>query len=131
MLLIVVLYPAQGNKAVPESGRAALGKSTKQSSQKKDGPPFASSAAPDKKAGDKPSDKDKKKDAPPPRMQFDDRNRVEKAKKRAVVNQTESRNRVELFLHLPQYERGTQLPNLEPQFFHIDSVHPAVYKVLF
>ncbi|KAJ0942089.1 hypothetical protein HanPSC8_Chr03g0087761 [Helianthus annuus] len=35
-------------------------------------------------------DKDRKKDVPHPRMQFDDATRVEKAKKRVVVKQTES-----------------------------------------
>ncbi|KAK6154916.1 hypothetical protein DH2020_009164 [Rehmannia glutinosa] len=55
--------------------------------------------------------------------------RVEKAKKRSVVKQTEARNRVELFRHLPQYEHGTQLPELESKFFQLDPVHPAVYKV--
>ncbi|MCH88537.1 translation initiation factor eIF-2B subunit delta-like, partial [Trifolium medium] len=62
-------------------------------------------------------------------MQFDDQNRVEKAKRRALVNQTEARNRVELFRHLPQYEHGNQLPNLESRFFQLDSMHPAVFKV--
>lgn len=63
-------------------------------------------------------------------MQFDDKSRVEKAKRRAVVNQTEARNRVELFRHLPQYEQGTQLPDLESKFFQLEPMHPAVYKVL-
>ncbi|XP_076933378.1 uncharacterized protein LOC143599271 [Bidens hawaiensis] len=62
-------------------------------------------------------------------MQFDDTTRVEKAKKRAVVKQTEVRNRVELFRHLPQYEHKTKLPHLEMNFFDLNSVHPAVYKV--
>lgn len=128
--LIVILYPANGSTAVAESGRAALAKSGKQSSQKKDGPPVTSSVAIDKKSGDRPLEKERKKDAPPPRMQFDDKSRVEKAKRRAVVNQTEVRNRVELFRHLPQYEHGTQLPKLESKFFQLESVHPAVFKVL-
>lgn len=81
------------------------------------------------KGGDRSSEKDKKKDVPPPRMQYDDKSRVEKAKKRSVVKQTEARNRVELFLHLPQYEFGNQLQDLESKFFKLDSVHPAVYKV--
>lgn len=67
---------------------------------------------------------------PHPRMQFDDKSRVEKAKKRSVVKQTEARNRVELFRHLPQYEHGTRLPELESKFFQLDPVHPAVFKVL-
>ncbi|KAJ1394701.1 NagB/RpiA transferase-like [Sesbania bispinosa] len=120
---------AEGSKAFAESGRAAPGKNTKQTSQKKDGPPSTSPVATDKKTGDHPLGKDRKKEAPPPRMQFDDKKRVEKAKRRSVVNPTESRNRVELFQHLPQYEHRTQLPNLESKFFHIDSVHPAVFKV--
>ncbi|KAL8231786.1 hypothetical protein R6Q57_001564 [Mikania cordata] len=85
-------------------------------------------AASEKRVGDH-KDKDRKKDVPHPRMQFDDTTRVEKAKKRAVVKQTEVRNRVELFRHLPQYEHGTKLPHLEMNFFSLNSVHPAVYKV--
>ncbi|PIN26350.1 Translation initiation factor 2B, delta subunit (eIF-2Bdelta/GCD2) [Handroanthus impetiginosus] len=95
-------------------------------SQKKDS---SSVAASEKKGGERQPDKDRKKDVPHPRMQFDDANRVEKAKKRSVVKQTEARNRVELFRHLPQYEHGTQLPELESKFFQLDPVHPAVYKV--
>ncbi|XP_012575335.1 uncharacterized protein [Cicer arietinum] len=86
-------------------------------------------AASEKKGGDRPSEKDRKKDVPHPRLQYDDKSRVEKAKRRAVVNQTEARNRVELFRHLPQYEHGSQLPDLEAKFFQIDPVHPSVYKV--
>ncbi|CAN4079564.1 unnamed protein product [Withania somnifera] len=77
----------------------------------------------------KKEDKDRKKDVPHPRMQFDDKSRVEKAKKRSVVKQTEAKNRVELFRHLPQYEHGTRLPELESKFFQLDPVHPAVFKV--
>nr|CAD1818470.1 unnamed protein product [Ananas comosus var. bracteatus] len=105
-------------------------KAVKSPSQKKDGPqvtaPVSSS---EKKVGDRLPEKDRKKDVPHPRMQFDDINRVEKAKRRAVVNQSEARNRVELFRHLPQYEHGTQLPDLEAKFFHLDPLHPSVYKV--
>ncbi|XP_020218597.1 translation initiation factor eIF-2B subunit delta [Cajanus cajan] len=89
----------------------------------------ASVAASEKRGGDRPPEKDRKKDVPQPRMQYDDKSRVEKAKRRAVVKQTEARNRVELFRHLPQYEHGSQLPDLEAKFFQLDSVHPAVYKV--
>lgn len=91
----------------------------------------APSVAPTDKrgGGDRTLDKERKKDAPPPRMQFDDKSRVEKAKKRAVFNQTEARNRVELFRHLPQYEQGTQLPDLVSKFFQLDPIHPAIYKV--
>jgi translation initiation factor eIF-2B subunit delta len=63
-------------------------------------------------------------------MQFDDVHKVEKAKKRAVVNQSEARNRVELFRHLPQYVHGTQLPGLESKFFQLDPMHPSVYEVI-
>ncbi|KAJ1412791.1 NagB/RpiA transferase-like [Sesbania bispinosa] len=86
-------------------------------------------AAPEKKGGDCPPEKDRKKDAPQPRMQYDDKSRVEKAKRRSVVKQTEARSRVELFRHLPQYEHGSQLPDLEAKFFHLHPVHSAVYKV--
>ncbi|KAA8542306.1 hypothetical protein F0562_023558 [Nyssa sinensis] len=117
---------AKGGASVHEQP----GKTLKQPSQKKDGPQVTSSvAASEKKGGDRPPEKDRKKDVPPPRMQFDDKNRVEKAKRRAVVKQTEARNRVELFRHLPQYEHGTQLPDLESKFFLLDPMHPAVYKV--
>ncbi|RXH89771.1 hypothetical protein DVH24_032128 [Malus domestica] len=75
-------------------------------------------------------EKERKKEVPHPRMQYDDTSRVEKAKRRSVVKQTEARNRVELFRHLPQYEHGTQLPDLESKFFQLDPVHPAVYKVI-
>ncbi|KAK2987475.1 hypothetical protein RJ640_012134 [Escallonia rubra] len=123
---------AEGSKAPPAisgsvtSGTVKPAKAAKAPSQKKDS---SSVAVSEKKGGDRQPDKDKKKDVPQPRMQFDDKNRVEKAKKRAVVKQTEARNRVELFRHLPQYEHGTQLPDLESKFFHLDPVHPAVYKV--
>ncbi|XP_016180587.1 translation initiation factor eIF-2B subunit delta isoform X2 [Arachis ipaensis] len=117
----VVLYPADG--------RAEPGKGVKQSSGKKDGPPVTSSTAADKKSGGRSWEKERKKDVPPPRMQFDDKSRVEKAKRRALVNQTEAVNRVELFRHLPQYEYGSQLPKLESKLFQIDSVHPSVFKV--
>ncbi|KAH9675872.1 nagb/rpia/coa transferase-like superfamily protein [Citrus sinensis] len=62
-------------------------------------------------------------------MQYDDKSRVQKLKKRSVVKPTEARNRVELFRHLPQYEHGTQLPVLQSKFFQLDTLHPAVYKV--
>ncbi|XP_059661639.1 uncharacterized protein LOC132307791 [Cornus florida] len=105
------------------------GKTVKQASQKKDGLPMKSAAVPQKKGGDRLPEKDRKKDVPPPRMQFDNKSRVEKAKRHAIVKQTEARNRVELFRHLPQYEHGTQLPELESKFFQLDPMHPAVYKV--
>ncbi|CAN6470886.1 unnamed protein product [Victoria cruziana] len=103
-------------------------------SKKKDGTSIGGAAATsDRKTPDRLSEKEKK-NVPAPRMQFDDTQRVEKAKKRALVKQTESRNRVELFRHLPQYVHGTLLPDLESKFFHSDHghhmhPHPAVYKV--
>jgi translation initiation factor eIF-2B subunit delta len=123
---------AEGNKSAAVSGGGPLSKPVKQPSIKKDAPPVSLSIpASDKKGSDRPPEKERKKDVPPPRMQFDDKSRVEKAKRRAVVNQTEARNRVELFRHLPQYEHGSQLPDLESKFFQHDPVHPAVYKVLY
>ncbi|XP_057768518.1 uncharacterized protein LOC130988640 isoform X2 [Salvia miltiorrhiza] len=107
---------------------ANVGKSVKPTPQKKDN---SSVAASEKKSGDRQADKDRKKDVPHPRMQFDDENRVEKAKKRSVVKQAEARNRVELFRHLPQYEHGARLTDLESKFFQLGPVHPAVYKVGF
>lgn len=130
MLSFMVIVIAEGSKSAAVSGGVAPSKPLKQPSQKKDAPPIASSVVTsDKKGGDRPSDKERKKDVPPPRMQFDDKSRVEKAKRRAMVNQTEARNRVELFRHLPQYERGSQLPDLESKFFQLESMHPAIYKV--
>lgn len=106
------------------------GKPAKQPPQKKDGGPMMSSVATSEtKGGDRPPEKDRRKDVPAPRMQFDDKNRVEKAKNHALVKKSEVRNRVELFRHLPQYEQVTQLPDLESRFFHLDTMHPAVYKV--
>lgn len=102
----------------------------KQPSHRKDPTSVAPTAASEKKGGDHLPDKERRKDVPPPRMQFDDKNRVEKAKKRALFYQTEAKNRVELFRHLPQYEHGTQLPDLESKFFKLESINPAVYKVL-
>lgn len=127
---------AEGKKYAASGGVLPVhdqtSKSQKQTSQKKDGPPVALSVAgSEKKGGDRPPGKDRKKDVPPPRLQFDDKNRVDKAQRRAVVKQTEARNRVELFRHLPQYEHGTQLPDLEAKFFQLDPVHSAVYKVSF
>ncbi|KAF3575908.1 hypothetical protein DY000_02033492 [Brassica cretica] len=122
---------AEGGKApLVSSGSVAstnvkVTKPAKPSSQKND---VAVAPGPSEKKGG-PSEKDRKKDAPHPRMQYDDESRVVKAKRRAVVKQTEAKNRVELFRHLPQYEHGTQLPDLETKFFQLDPMHPAVYKV--
>ncbi|XP_076922826.1 translation initiation factor eIF2B subunit delta-like [Bidens hawaiensis] len=127
-------------RALQEAQRAAkasakapsqASKPAKQANHKKDvSQPPAPSVVHEKKGGDnKPPEKDRKKDMPPPRMQFDDKTRVEKAKKRSVIKQTEARNRVELFRHLPQYERGNQLSDLGSSFFQIDDVHSSVYKI--
>ncbi|XP_064971826.1 uncharacterized protein LOC135616503 [Musa acuminata AAA Group] len=114
--------------AVPANTKQ--GKVVKPPAQKKDGPQVANpSVSSEKKVVDRPPEKDRKKDVPPPRMQFDDIHRVEKAKRRAVVYQFEAKNRVELFRHLPQYIHGTQLPDLETKFFQLDPMHPSVYKV--
>ncbi|PKA45775.1 Methylthioribose-1-phosphate isomerase [Apostasia shenzhenica] len=78
---------------------------------------------------DRYSNKDRKKEVSQPGMPFNDKGRVEKAKRRAIVSQFEAQNRVELFRHLPQYEHGPQLPYLELKFFHFDHIHPSVYKV--
>jgi translation initiation factor eIF-2B subunit delta len=124
-----VLLAEGGKTPAAASGAAASAKSAKSvkpPSQKNDS---ATVAVSEKKGGDRPPEKDRKKEVPQPRMQYDDKSRVEKAKRRAVVKQTEARNRVELFRHLPQYERGTQLPELESKFFELDPMHPAVYKV--
>jgi translation initiation factor eIF-2B subunit delta len=85
----------------------------------------------EKKGNDKMPEKEKKKEVPAPRLQFDDQQKVAKAKRRSLVEQTETKNRVELFRHLPQYVHGTQLPALEAKFFHDDTMqpHPAVYQV--
>ncbi|KAJ8752355.1 hypothetical protein K2173_003991 [Erythroxylum novogranatense] len=122
---------AMGNKSsgVPEVAPSVKSMKT-QPSKSKNTPSIARSvSASDKKVGERQLDKEKRNDVPPPRMQFDDKKRVEKAKRRALVNKTEARNRVELFQHVPQYEYGTQLPHLESKLFQLDSMHPAVYKV--
>ncbi|KAG0557442.1 hypothetical protein KC19_11G130500 [Ceratodon purpureus] len=87
--------------------------------------------APERKGTDKSSEKEKKMEVPAPRLQFDDKERVAKAKRRSLVEQTETKNRVELFRHLPQFVYGTQLPSLEAKFFQDCATHPhpAVYKV--
>ncbi|WRX21210.1 Initiation factor 2B-related - like 3 [Theobroma cacao] len=84
--------PAAASKVGP-SANTKPSKAAKPPSQKNDGSQVAPS---EKKGGDRAPEKDRKKDAPHPRMQYDDASRVEKAKKRAVVKQTEARNRVGL-----------------------------------
>eukprot|EP00249_Psilotum_nudum_P016229 c25731_g1_i1 orf=320-2353(-) len=85
----------------------------------------------EKKGSEKMPEKEKKREVPAPRMQFDDEHRVAKAKRRSLVEQTEAKSRVELFRHLPQFVYGTQLPSLEAKFFQDDPLHPhpAVYQV--
>ncbi|XP_039032591.1 uncharacterized protein LOC120167731 [Hibiscus syriacus] len=120
---------AEANKSSTPGG-AASSKHMKQPPQKKDGPPAASSVAASERIGvDRPVEKERKKDLPPPRMQFDDASRVGKAKRRSVLNQPEARNRVELFRHLPPHKNGSQLPYLESKFFELHEMHPAVYKL--
>ncbi|GAQ79038.1 eukaryotic translation initiation factor eIF-2B delta subunit [Klebsormidium nitens] len=75
---------------------------------------------------------EKKPPVPAVRMQFDDKDRVAKATKKNIVEQTETKNRVELFRHLPQYVHGSQLPSAEAKFFRVQEPghpHPAVYQV--
>ncbi|XWS61014.1 hypothetical protein CRYUN_Cryun07bG0089200 [Craigia yunnanensis] len=122
---------AEANKSGAPGGAASSNsKPVKQPPQKKDGPAVASSIAASERIGvDRPAEKERKKDAPPPRMQFDDESRVGKAKRRSVLNQPEARNRIELFRHLPPHKTGTQLPYLESKFFELHEKHPAVYKV--
>jgi hypothetical protein len=88
-------------------------------------PPDAS----DKRTGERHPERDRKKDALQPRMQFDNAHRVEKAKKRSVVNQSETQKGVELFRHLPPYTCGTLLSDLESKSFLLGAIHPSVYKV--
>ncbi|GJM95126.1 hypothetical protein PR202_ga11831 [Eleusine coracana subsp. coracana] len=88
-------------------------------------PPYAS----DKRTGERHHDRDRMKDAPQPRMQLDDVPRVEKSKRRSVVNQSGTQKRVELFRHLPQHMPATLLPDLESKILLLDAIHPSVYKV--
>ena len=129
-------YFGFANKSGKSAGAASVAgpvtsKQTKsaKNAQKKDVPQAASTVASEKKVNERLPERERKLDAPHPRMQFDDVHKVEKAKKRAVVNQSEARNRVELFRHLPQYVHGTQLPDLESKFFQLEPMHPSVYKV--
>ncbi|KAL4360456.1 hypothetical protein GQ457_04G012550 [Hibiscus cannabinus] len=119
---------AEANKSNAPGG-AASSKPVKQPPQKKDGPPVASSVAASERGVDRPVEKERKKDLPPPRMQFDDESRVGKAKRRSLLNQPEARNRVELFRHLPPHKNASQLPYLESKFFELHEMHPSVYKV--
>ena len=84
-----------------------------------------------KKSAEKTSTKERKVEIPAPRLQFDDEHRVAKAKKKSVIEQVETKNRVELFRHLPQFVHGIQLPSLEDKFFHDDTMrlHPSIYQV--
>ncbi|ESQ30610.1 hypothetical protein EUTSA_v10011298mg [Eutrema salsugineum] len=116
----------EGSRRADDSGRAKPSKAVKQPQVKKEGLPVTSSVSEKKVVG---VEKERRMDVPQTQLQYDDKSRVEKAKKRAVVEQTESKNKVELFLHLPQYERGNQLPNLSSNIFTLDTIHHAVYKV--
>ncbi|CAN0891511.1 Translation initiation factor eIF-2B subunit delta [Linum grandiflorum] len=122
---------ATGGKAATVSEGVTAAKPAKQQqTHKKDASQAAASVAPPERKGgsERSQEKERRKDALPPRMQYDDKGRVEKAKRRAVVNQTEARNRVELFRHLPQYEHGTELADLEAKLLQ-HPMHPAIYKV--
>ncbi|CAK9205721.1 unnamed protein product [Sphagnum troendelagicum] len=113
-------------------GQSTVQKESKAQKAKKEHVPERKGPQPSEKKGtDKMPEKEKKKEVPAPRLQFDDQQKVAKAKRRSLVEQTETKNRVELFRHLPQYVHGTQLPALEAKFFHDDTMqpHPAVYQV--
>ncbi|KAL8263128.1 hypothetical protein R6Q59_024477 [Mikania micrantha] len=112
------LQEAQRAAKASASDPSQTSKPVKQANQKK---AVYSSVVHEKKC--KPPGNDKKKN-----LQFDDETRVENVNKRSVAKQTEARNGVDLFRHLPQ-ERRTQLSDLGSLFFRIDDVHPAVYKV--
>ncbi|AEE32373.1 putative nagB/RpiA transferase [Arabidopsis thaliana] len=116
----------EGSRRADESGRANPGKAAIKPQPKKERLPVTSSVSEKTAVA---VEKEKRMDVPQTQMQYDDKSRVDKAKRRAVVEQTESKNKVELFLHLPQYERSNQLPNLSSNFFTLDSIHHAVYKV--
>lgn len=107
-----------------------MAKRMKQAVHKKDIPQLSSTPTSLKKIGDRFTEKERKKDVPPPRMQFDDTNRVEKSKRRSLIKKNETINRVELFRHLPQYDYGTQLPDLALRVFELEPMHPAVLKVI-
>ncbi|VFQ67105.1 unnamed protein product [Cuscuta campestris] len=123
---------AAGNNPAMGSSASACAKApqvAKPTLHNKDSNPMLTTSALEKKRSNQALEKHRKNDIPAPRMQFDDKNRVEKAKKRALLKQTESRNRVEMFQHLPQYEHGTQLPDLLSKLFQLESMHPAIYRV--
>ncbi|KAM0833715.1 hypothetical protein ACQ4PT_064092 [Festuca glaucescens] len=86
--------PSGANPAVSKQAKSA------KASQKKDVPPAVSTVTSEKKVTERLPERDRKKDAPHPRMQ-----------------------------HLPQYVHGTQLPDLESKFFQLEPIHPSVYKV--
>ncbi|KAL2340619.1 hypothetical protein Fmac_008559 [Flemingia macrophylla] len=120
-LEFLLYYPIDETQAVSQSGKTDL--SMRQSSQKKDSP-----VAIHKKSGVRPLKRERKKYASP-KMQSNDNNRVQKEKRQALLDQTEARNIVELFSHLPHNEHWTQLPEIESRFFQLDSLHPSVLKV--
>ncbi|CAH8375478.1 unnamed protein product [Eruca vesicaria subsp. sativa] len=116
----------EGSKRAGESSRANPSKVAKQPQLKKELPQGTSSVSEKRFVA---VEKERRMDVPQTQMQYDDKSRVEKAKRRSVVEQTESKNKVELFLHLPQYERRNQLPTLSSNIFTLDTIHHAVYKV--
>lgn len=105
-------------------------KENRKKRKKAERPDFHSAQAPRREGSLGASEK--KPPVPAVRMQFDDKDRVAKATKRNIVEQTETKNRVELFRHLPQYVHGSQLPSAEAKFFRVQEAlhpHPAVYQV--
>ncbi|XP_024527590.1 probable translation initiation factor eIF-2B subunit delta [Selaginella moellendorffii] len=132
----------ESQRAAKEAARASAAVAkAKAPPQKKDGSnekkgvdkkPVDKRGEKDKKKEVVVPEKDKRKDAPAPRLQFDDEQKVAKARRRAIVEQTtETKHRVELFRHLPQFVPATQLQALEEKYLQNDTmhIHPAVYQV--
>lgn len=119
---------SSGAKGVP-GGDSNQPKSSK--GKKEGGTEKKQAQGPERKGSDKSVEKERKKEVPAPRKQYDDTERVQKGKKKSLIEQIETKNRVELFRHLPQFVYGTQLPSLEAKFFQDDATHPhpAVYQV--
>jgi translation initiation factor eIF-2B subunit delta len=105
----------------PKTGKTPL----KKDAMTQNNPPDAS----DKRTGERHPERDQKKDAPQPRMQIDDAHRVEKAKRRSVVSQSETQKRVEFFRHLPPYTPSTLLSDIESKSFLLEAIRPSIYKV--
>lgn len=117
-----------GAKGVP-GGDSNQPRSSK--GKKEGGTEKKQAQVPERKGSDKSVEKERKKEVPAPRKQYDDTEKVQKGKKKSLIEQIETKNRVELFRHLPQFVYGTQLPSLEAKFFQDDATHPhpAVYQV--